>query len=61
MSHVHTRWLETLLTFVTKNPSFVLKEVKKVVIKDRPIPKLTDDHDVLVHVSQTGICGSDVH
>lgn len=50
-----------MLTFVTKNPSFVLKEVKKVVIEDRPIPKLTGDHDVLVHVSQTGICGSDVH
>lgn len=48
------------LTF-GQNPSFVLKEVKQVVIEDRPIPQLEDDHDVLVHVSQTGICGSDVH
>lgn len=44
-----------------ENPSFVLKDIKQVVIEDRPIPELKDDHDVLVHVSQTGICGSDVH
>lgn len=52
--------LINLLTLY-QNPSFVLKEVKQVVIEDRPIPQLEDDHDVLVHVSQTGICGSDVH
>lgn len=44
-----------------QNPSFVLKDIKQVVIEDRPIPQLEDGHDVLVHVSQTGICGSDVH
>jgi threonine dehydrogenase-like Zn-dependent dehydrogenase len=30
------------------------------VFEDRPTPQLKDGHDVLVHVSQTGICGSDV-
>lgn len=44
-----------------QNPSFVLKDLKQVVIEDGPIPQLKDDQDVLVHVSQTGICGSDVH
>lgn len=48
------------LTF-QQNPSFVLKDIKQVAIEDRPVPQLKDDHDVLVHVSQTGICGSDVH
>lgn len=44
-----------------QNPSFILKDIRKVAIEDRPIPQLKDGHDVLVHVSQTGICGSDVH
>lgn len=43
------------------NPSFVMKAIKQVNIEDRPIPKLNDPYDVLVHVSHTGICGSDVH
>lgn len=43
-----------------ENKSFVLKAVREVVIEDRPKPKLEDPHDVLVHVAQTGICGSDV-
>lgn len=46
--------------FTMENASFVLQEVKKVVIEDRPKPELKDPHDVLVHVAQTGICGSDV-
>lgn len=43
------------------SPSFVLRAVKDVAFEDRPRPKLTGEHDVLVHVAQTGICGSDVH
>ncbi|KAK3113720.1 hypothetical protein LTR53_008723 [Teratosphaeriaceae sp. CCFEE 6253] len=43
------------------NPAFVLRAVKDVAFEDRPIPKLRDDHDVRVHIAQTGICGSDVH
>ncbi|KAJ6008291.1 hypothetical protein N7540_012267 [Penicillium herquei] len=44
-----------------ENPSFVLRAIKDVVIEDRPKPVLSDPHDVIVHVAQTGICGSDVH
>jgi hypothetical protein len=43
-----------------QNPSFVLRAIKDVVFEDRPKPQLRDQHDVLVHVAQTGICGSDV-
>lgn len=43
-----------------ENKSFVLKAVDEVAIEDRPRPKLDDPYDVLVHVAQTGICGSDV-
>ncbi|OMP87726.1 D-xylulose reductase A, partial [Diplodia seriata] len=44
------------------NPAFVLESIKRVHIADRPIPTLrSPTHDVLVHVAQTGICGSDVH
>ncbi|KAI6846324.1 GroES-like protein [Hortaea werneckii] len=43
------------------NPSFVLRAVQDVAFEDRPVPKLRDAYDVLVHVGQTGICGSDVH
>lgn len=32
-----------------------------VSLKEHPIPKLEDPHDVLVSVSYTGVCGSDVH
>jgi D-xylulose reductase len=44
-----------------QNASFVLKDIKSVAIEDRPIPELRDKYDVRVNVSQTGICGSDVH
>ncbi|KAF2451069.1 putative alcohol dehydrogenase [Karstenula rhodostoma CBS 690.94] len=43
------------------NRSFVLRTVKNVAFEDRPVPKLRDEHEVRVHVAQTGICGSDVH
>lgn len=45
----------------TSNPAFVLQDIKKVFIEERPIPKLRDPWDVRVHIAQTGICGSDVH
>lgn len=39
------------------NPSFVLRAVKDVALEDIPRPKITDSHDVIVHIGQTGICG----
>ncbi|OJD31321.1 d-xylulose reductase a [Diplodia corticola] len=44
------------------NPSFVLQSLHHVQIEDRPIPALrSPTHDVLLHIAQTGICGSDIH
>ncbi|KAI0036643.1 xylitol dehydrogenase [Vararia minispora EC-137] len=45
---------------MTANPSFVLRAAEKVVFEERPIPQV-GDHDVLVEIKKTGICGSDVH
>ena len=39
----------------------MLHSIKNVSIENREIPKLRNDHDVRVHIEQTGICGSDVH
>ncbi|RYP56287.1 hypothetical protein DL771_012074 [Monosporascus sp. 5C6A] len=43
------------------NLSFVLNKPNDVTFADRPVPELSDPHDVLVSVNYTGICGSDVH
>ncbi|KAK7403735.1 hypothetical protein QQX98_010474 [Neonectria punicea] len=43
------------------NPAFVLHSIKNVSFEDRQVLPLGDEHDVRVHVQQTGICGSDVH
>lgn len=43
-----------------QNPSFVLERIDSVKFEDRPIPQLQDEHDVIVRVKFTGICGSDV-
>lgn len=39
----------------------MLQKVNEVTFEDRDVPKLRDEHDVRVHIEQTGICGSDVH
>ena len=43
-----------------QNPSFVLEKAGAVRFEDRAVPELKGDHDVLVNIKQTGICGSDV-
>ncbi|KAJ8076227.1 hypothetical protein PM082_000646 [Marasmius tenuissimus] len=43
------------------NPSFVLHATENVSFEDRPIPELSSEHDVIVEIKKTGICGSDVH
>lgn len=48
------------LTGKTDNPSFWLRGVHDTFYADRPIPEL-GDHDCLIEVKKTGICGSDVH
>lgn len=44
-------------TLSNSNPSFVLRAVKDVALEDIPRPKITDSHDVIVQIGQTGICG----
>lgn len=44
-----------------QNRSFILNKALSVSFEDRPIPTLTNPRDVLVAISFTGICGSDVH
>jgi threonine dehydrogenase-like Zn-dependent dehydrogenase len=35
----------------------VFKEVKKVVVEERPVPKIQDPRDVIVKVRYTALCG----
>ncbi|KIW99865.1 uncharacterized protein Z518_10793 [Rhinocladiella mackenziei CBS 650.93] len=44
-----------------ENPSFVLRAVKEVALENIPKPTISDPYDVIIHIGQTGICGSDVH
>ncbi|KAJ9625125.1 hypothetical protein H2203_005080 [Taxawa tesnikishii (nom. ined.)] len=39
----------------------VFKGPKKVVIEDRPIPKIKDAGDIIVKVDYTALCGSELH
>jgi len=39
----------------------VFKGPGKVVIEDRPIPKLQDTQDIIVKVEKTALCGSELH
>ncbi|CAI4218502.1 unnamed protein product [Parascedosporium putredinis] len=43
------------------NLSFILNKPNDLSFEERPIPKLKNDHEVLVGINYTGICGSDVH
>ncbi len=35
--------------------------VRKVEVKDVPEPKILNDHDAIVRITSTAICGSDLH
>ncbi|KAI4177161.1 MAG: hypothetical protein LQ343_000643 [Gyalolechia ehrenbergii] len=39
----------------------VFKGAHKVVLEDRPIPKIKDDTDIIVKVIYTALCGSELH
>ncbi|PHH86972.1 hypothetical protein CDD83_9475 [Cordyceps sp. RAO-2017] len=43
------------------NLSFVLNAPLEVSYAERPKPSIRGEHDVLVAINYTGICGSDVH
>ena len=44
-----------------QNPSIVLYSAHTAKLEDRPIPPLTNPHDVLIRIAYIGVCGSDVH
>ncbi|KAF2728645.1 GroES-like protein [Polyplosphaeria fusca] len=39
----------------------VFKGPRKVIIEDRPIPKIKDPGDIIVKVDKTALCGSELH
>ncbi|CAH0028728.1 unnamed protein product [Clonostachys rhizophaga] len=39
----------------------VFKSVGKVVVEDRPRPRIEDPRDVILKVTAAGLCGSDLH
>lgn len=48
-------------TKLTQNLSFILKSPHHVEFAQRPVPKISTPHEVLIAVNYTGICGSDIH
>ncbi|ATY66616.1 xylitol dehydrogenase [Cordyceps militaris] len=51
----------SLSTETKSNLSFILNKPHDVQFAERPMPKISAAHQVLVAVNYTGICGSDVH
>ncbi len=43
-----------------QNPSIVLYSAGNAKVEDKPIPELSDPHDILVRINYVGVCGSDV-
>lgn len=43
------------------NPSLVLNKIKDLSFQEFEAPEISDEHDVIVEVKKTGICGSDIH
>ncbi|SPJ85499.1 related to alcohol dehydrogenase [Fusarium torulosum] len=39
----------------------VFKEVGRVVVEDRPMPRIEDSRDAIIKVTAAGLCGSDLH
>ncbi|KAL4913661.1 chaperonin 10-like protein [Aspergillus aurantiobrunneus] len=44
-----------------QNTSCILYGPFDARIENRPVPVITDPHDVIVRIAYTGVCGSDVH
>lgn len=43
------------------NPSVVLKSIGEIVYEDRPVPEIKEPNYVKIAITNTGLCGSDVH
>ncbi|UNI17719.1 D-xylulose reductase [Purpureocillium takamizusanense] len=48
-------------TSARMNPSFLLVGPGVAKVQDRPVPIISDPHDVIVRINFIGVCGSDVH
>ena len=46
---------------IDTNRAIILKTVKNLAFENLPHPQIVDPYDVILNISQTGICGSDVH
>jgi hypothetical protein len=46
---------------MTTMRAVVFKGVGKIVVEDRPVPKIENSGDVIVKVRFAGVCGSDLH
>ncbi|KAF7553539.1 hypothetical protein G7Z17_g3542 [Cylindrodendrum hubeiense] len=44
-----------------ENLSCLLSGAGKARFEDRPVPEITDPHDILIRIAYVGVCGSDVH
>ncbi|RMZ67460.1 D-xylulose reductase A [Pyrenophora seminiperda CCB06] len=53
---LYVLYKELLIVFVQ-----VLYGPHNAKIEDRPIPELTEPHDVIIRIIYVGVCGSDVH
>ncbi|KAH7007122.1 chaperonin 10-like protein [Ilyonectria destructans] len=51
---IRGRWL-----IVSQNLSCLLYGAGHARFEDRPIPEITDPHDILIRISYIGVCGSD--
>lgn len=43
------------------NPSVVLQKIGEITYEQRPVPEITDPNYVKIAITNTGLCGSDVH
>lgn len=43
------------------NPSLVLNKIDDITFEQLPLPTIDEDHEVLIEVKKTGICGLDIH
>lgn len=43
------------------NPSVVLQKIGEITFEERPVPQIKDPNYVKIAITNTGLCGSDVH
>lgn len=46
---------------INDNPSVVLQKIGLITYENRPVPIINNPNDVKIAITNTGLCGSDVH